>query len=906
MPVVVASVAAQSNRKPNHHELQAAEEQRIQKRQSILQLKLAEDSFIADRPQAADHSGWKKSFVELGDYIYNNVTTKAEFEAFFQMLIAIMCVLMGIETYLTEDGHPVLDALMMTLVVFFTLEVVLKFLAESIKPWRFFHSAWNTLDLIIVVLCMPFVKNNTIGRLMRMIRLGKVTAQVPAFKVFVFGIINAGKDILNISALVVLMLYMYAIAGVTLFGGNDPLRFGSFHSSFVTLFSISTMDNWAYIMHFNMYGCSTFEEECTGSQALPLVSVIFFVSYVVITGLIMLSMFIGVISIAMGNVIAELKEEQGKKKEAERSLKKEKALKEAEGTGLKRNQSMKTINGRAKVMALVKSVLEGIDVEPELVRYDTFVGRKVHKAAKVADAIVKSTAFKYLIYFLVAGGGFLVGIKIYFVKELTPVTDWFGFIMTTVFTIEMLLKVMACEFEPWHYFYAHEKVQSWNCLDCSVVVGSFVPGIPGDLMMVFRMLLVLKIMQNQPGLRVSVESFLAAMGEVGTIGALMTIVVFFFAIVGNTFFAKNDPGHFGDLHTAMLTLFRVATLSSWTDIVYVNMYGCMANQDPALPGYRQPCSEETSEAKGAIAAVFFILFVVIGTFVMLNLFIGVIIIAMEATMSKIAEENSVLRRAKELAKDNNISSAEMTQFYEMFHMLDADGSGDLDLAELQIAVKQSRANIRMQDVQHMLDAIDEDGTGEIDFAEFLQFIINAKATVGKPLFTEKDAAESQHAMRERQYQRLLRFVHDKGHQDEYERYVNAEHGVLEADVIVSFGQKMTPASAALRMQKLFKRKRMRRILSTHHLLLESIVEERAGGSLLSVRDGGDKAKKEGGGSFSLDRLVDSASVDSTPRPLREITDWKIDKEQKASDGGGAEYDVSDKMEGDFQGKKFFV
>jgi hypothetical protein len=119
------------------------------------------------------------------------------------------------------------------------------------------------------------------------------------------------------------------------------------------------------------------------------------------------------------------------------------------------------------------------------------------------------------------------------------------------------------------------------------------------------------------------------------------------------------------------------------------MYGCVQYQDSALPPDLQPCSKDTSQAQVGLAAIYFLLYIVVGTFVMLNLFIGVIIIAMEETMGKIALENSIQRRARELAKAEGIGSTEMQQLEEMFHMLDADGSGNLDLQELQIAVKMS-------------------------------------------------------------------------------------------------------------------------------------------------------------------------------------------------------------------------
>ncbi len=75
----------------------------------------------------------------------------------------------------------------------------------------------------------------------------------------------------------------------------------------------------------------------------------------------------------------------------------------------------------------------------------------------------------------------------------------------------------------------------------------------------------------------------------------------------------------------MLSLFRVVTLEDWTDVMYTNMYGC------AEYGYDAssvvPCVD--SQASPVLAAVFFVSFVLIGTMIMLNLFIGVIMTGMD-------------------------------------------------------------------------------------------------------------------------------------------------------------------------------------------------------------------------------------------------------------------------------------
>jgi hypothetical protein len=112
----------------------------------------------------------------------------------------------------------------------------------------------------------------------------------------------------------------------------------------------------------------------------------------------------------------------------------------------------------------------------------------------------------------------------------------------------------------------------------------------------------------------------------------------------------------------------------------------------------------------------------------------------------------------------------------------------------------------------MLDEIDEDGTGEIDFAEFLQFVVSTRKVEGKRAYTEKESAE---ALIERQFKQMLGFIRDKGLGEQYEKYVDAEQGVLVTDVLKGFRglEKLDRAGAALRLQKLFRRRQMRILLN---------------------------------------------------------------------------------------------
>ena len=97
---------------------------------------------------------------------------------------------------------------------------------------------------------------------------------------------------------------------------------------------------------------------------------------------------------------------------------------------------------------------------------------------------------------------------------------------------------------------------------------------------------------------------------------------------------ENDPVHFRNLQTSMLSLFRVVTLEDWTDIMYINMYGC---ENYGYDSIMSRCTASTGNKWGA--AIFFVSFVLIGTMIFLNLFIGVIMTGMDEARSDVEAKN---------------------------------------------------------------------------------------------------------------------------------------------------------------------------------------------------------------------------------------------------------------------------
>jgi voltage-gated sodium channel len=90
----------------------------------------------------------------------------------------------------------------------------------------------------------------------------------------------------------------------------------------------------------------------------------------------------------------------------------------------------------------------------------------------------------------------------------------------------------------------------------------------------FRLARLLKILAKYPELRMILAGLAAGMKSCGFILLLLGLSFYLFATAGLLFFAEGDHEEFGSYPKAFQTLFRMATLEDWTDVMYINYYGC--------------------------------------------------------------------------------------------------------------------------------------------------------------------------------------------------------------------------------------------------------------------------------------------------------------------------------------------
>jgi voltage-gated sodium channel len=226
------------------------------------------------------------------------------------LLVTIVCagILVGLETFpniVSQYGHllQVLDRLIIWI---FVGEFFLKVAAEGKQPWRYFYDPWNIFDFCIILAVFLPIDNNylIVLRLGRILRILKLIRALPRLQVLVCALLKSLPSMAYVFLLLFLLFYIYGTTATFIFSKNDPLHFGSLPKSMLSMFQISTLEGWADIMYIQIYGCDRFGYEgieylCTSPQSSPLVSAVFFTSFVILGAMIIINLFIGVMTTSL-------------------------------------------------------------------------------------------------------------------------------------------------------------------------------------------------------------------------------------------------------------------------------------------------------------------------------------------------------------------------------------------------------------------------------------------------------------------------------------------------------------------------------------------------------------------------------------------------------------------------------
>jgi voltage-gated sodium channel len=241
-------------------------------------------------------------------------------------VILLAGALVGVETYpsIVHAYGGVLHALDKIVLGVFVIEILVKLGAEGSKPWRYFRDPWNVFDFSIVLAAFLPVGSQyvTVLRLVRLLRVLRLVHVLPRLQILVSALLKSIPSMGYVSVLLLLIFYVYAVAGVLLFGENDPFRFRSLPVAMVTLFQVATAEDWSTTLYTQMYGCDQAgydgrEAMCTAPAAYPVLAPVYFVSFILVGTMIILNLFIGVIMNSMQAAADELERSAAPSREHE-------------------------------------------------------------------------------------------------------------------------------------------------------------------------------------------------------------------------------------------------------------------------------------------------------------------------------------------------------------------------------------------------------------------------------------------------------------------------------------------------------------------------------------------------------------------------------------------------------------
>ena len=171
-----------------------------------------------------------------------------------------------------------------------------------------------------------------------------------------------------------------------------------------------------------------------------------------------------------------------------------------------------------------------------------------------------------------------------------------------IFVIEVLTRIAAYGRRPQDFF-----KEGWNVFDFVVVFAAFVPGVRENatLLRLVRLLRVVRVISVLPDLRVLISGMGRALPPIGAMAALAILLLFTYGMIGWELFGEALPERWGDIGQAMLTLFTVLTLEGWNEILF------------------------TAQEVHPESWIFFVSFVLIASFLLINILIAIIINAVE-------------------------------------------------------------------------------------------------------------------------------------------------------------------------------------------------------------------------------------------------------------------------------------
>lgn len=215
--------------------------------------------------------------------------------------------------------------------------------------------------------------------------------------------------------------------------------------------------------------------------------------------------------------------------------------------------------------------------------------------------VIEQPAVQHSIIALILINALILGLETSpaIMAETGPLLVKIDAVILGLFVLEIAARLFVHRLSFWR--------DPWSVFDFVVVAVALVPAAgPFAVIRALRVLRVLRLLTMVPSMRRVVGALLSAIPGLSSIALVLLIIFYVFAVIATNLFAQTFPEWFGSIGHSFYTLFQVMTLESWS------------------MGISRPVMEQFP-----YAWAFFIPFILVATFTMLNLFIAIIVSAMQ-------------------------------------------------------------------------------------------------------------------------------------------------------------------------------------------------------------------------------------------------------------------------------------
>ena len=222
------------------------------------------------------------------------------FELSVVTLIMLNAVALGALTFrgLDSSVREVLEAFDSLVIWVFVAELLIRIVSYGRKPWMFFTSGWNVFDFLIIALIALFAGSATVLRLLRLLRIVRLFRFMPEFRMLTNSLARSIKPLLSLLVLIGFLLFLFAMAGVYLFGEDNPESWGDLGVAMVTLTILLTLENFPDSLQQGL-GTTPF-------------AWIYFIAFMFLVVFTVLNVLIGIVLNAMDEARAETGDDEAK------------------------------------------------------------------------------------------------------------------------------------------------------------------------------------------------------------------------------------------------------------------------------------------------------------------------------------------------------------------------------------------------------------------------------------------------------------------------------------------------------------------------------------------------------------------------------------------------------------------